>query len=205
MSSGNTFKNPWWVVFGSTIGLDRRQRADHPIHVRRIPEAHRGRVWLEPRHSGIGGYGLAGFGALATPFVGRMVDRWGVRRVTLPFITAFALTTAAIALTPASPFIFILLYGICGLAGGGQAPLNYAKAISAWFESKRGLALGIAMAGVGIGTALDPQIVRVLIESCRLARRLCRLGSVDVCSGVSRRGFVCSRARSRFARTTASI
>ena len=103
-------------------------------------------------------------GALATPFVGRMVDRWGVRRVTLPFIAAFALTTAAIALTPASPFIFILLYGICGLFGGGQAPLNYAKAISSWFESKRGLALGIAMSGVGIGTALDPQIVRVLIE-----------------------------------------
>jgi MFS family permease len=102
-------------------------------------------------------------GALATPFVGRMVDRWGVRRVTLPFIAAFALTTAAIALTPASPFIFILLYGICGLFGCGQAPLNYAKAISSWFESKRGLALGIAMSGVGIGTALDPQIVRVLI------------------------------------------
>ncbi len=42
--------------------------------------------------------------------------------------------------------------------------MNYAKAISAWFESTRGLALGIAMAGVGIGTALDPQIVRVLIN-----------------------------------------
>ena len=103
-------------------------------------------------------------GALATPFVGKLVDRWGVRRVTLPFIAVFALTTAAIALTPASPFVFILLYGICGLAGGGQQPLNYAKAISAWFESSRGLALGIAMAGVGIGTALDPQIVRVLIN-----------------------------------------
>ena len=164
MSSGKTFKNPWWVVFGSTIGLIV---GNGPITLFTFG------VFLKPIEATFGwNRGTVAsavtvsqaLGALATPFVGRMVDRWGVRRVTLPFITAFALTTAAIALTPASPFIFILLYGICGLFGGGQSPLNYAKAISSWFESKRGLALGIAMSGVGIGTALDPQIVRVLIE-----------------------------------------
>jgi MFS family permease len=163
MSSRKIFKNPWWVVVGSTIGLIV---GNGPITLFTFG------VFLKPIVSTFGwNRGTVAsavtvsqaLGALATPFVGRMVDRWGVRRVTLPFITAFALTTAAIALTPASPFIFILLYGICGLFGGGQAPLNYAKAISSWFESKRGLALGIAMSGVGIGTALDPQIVRVLI------------------------------------------
>jgi MFS family permease len=163
MSSRKIFKNPWWVVVGSTIGLIV---GNGPITLFTFG------VFLKPIVSTFGwNRGTVAsavtvsqaLGALATPFVGRMVDRWGVRRVTLPFITAFALTTAAIALTPASPFIFILLYGICGLFGGGQAPLNYAKAISSWFESKRGLALGIAMSGVGIGTALDPRIVRVLI------------------------------------------
>ena len=163
MSSGKIFRNPWWVVFGSTLGLIV---GNGPITLFTFG------VFLKPIVATFGwNRGTVAsavtvsqaLGALATPFVGRMVDRWGVRRVTLPFIAAFALTTAAIALTPASPFIFILLYGICGLFGGGQAPLNYAKAISSWFESKRGLALGIAMSGVGIGTALDPQIVRVLI------------------------------------------
>ena len=161
---GKSFKNPWWVVFGSTLGLIV---GNGPITLFTFG------VFLKPIVATFGwNRGTVAsavtvsqaLGALATPFVGWMVDRWGVRRVTLPFITFFALTTAAIALTPPSPFIFILLYGICGLAGGGQAPLNYAKAISSWFESKRGLALGIAMSGVGIGTALDPQIVRVLIN-----------------------------------------
>jgi MFS family permease len=164
VSNGRILKNPWWVVFGSTLVLFVGYG---PITLFTFG------VFLNPNIATFGcnraPVGVAspvsqGLGALATPFVGKMVDRWGVRRVTLPFITAFALLTAAIALTPASPLIFILLYGICGLAGGGQAPLNYAKAISSWFETKRGLALGIAMSGVGIGTALDPQIVRVLID-----------------------------------------
>lgn len=164
MNFRRLFKNPWWVVFGSTLGLIV---GNGPITLFTFG------VFLKPIVATFGwNRGTVAsavtvsqaLGALATPVVGKMVDRWGVRRVTLPFIAVFALTTAAISLTPASPVIFILLYGICGLAGGGQQPLNYAKAISAWFESSRGLALGIAMAGVGIGTALDPQIVRVLIS-----------------------------------------
>jgi MFS family permease len=164
MNFGKAFKNPWWVVFGSTLGLIV---CNGPITLFTFG------VFLKPIVATFGwNRGTVAsavtvsqtLGALATPFVGRMVDRWGVRRVTIPFVTVFALTTATIALTPRSPFIFILLYGICGLAGGGQAPLNYAKAISSWFESKRGLALGIAMSGVGIGAALDPQIVRMLIN-----------------------------------------
>ena len=45
-----------------------------------------------------------------------------------------------------------------------QAPLPYAKAISAWFDDRRGLALGIAMTGVGLGAIIVPQIARALIE-----------------------------------------
>lgn len=164
MKAGRIFKNPWWVVFGSTLGLIV---GNGPVTLFTFG------VFLKPIVAEFGwNRGTVAsaitvsqaIGALATPFVGRMVDRWGVRRVTLPFIVAFAISTAAISRTTASPAVFILLYGISGLAGVGQSPLNYAKAISVWFQSKRGLALGIAMAGVGLGTALDPQIARILIN-----------------------------------------
>ncbi len=124
MKLRRSFKNPWWVVFGSTLGLIV---GNGPITLFTFG------VFLKPIVAAFGwNRGTVAsavtvsqaLGALATPFVGKMVDRWGVRRVTLPFIAVFAVTTAAIALTPASPFIFILLYGICGLAGGGQAPLE---------------------------------------------------------------------------------
>jgi MFS family permease len=159
------FKNPWWVVFGSTLGLIV---GNGPITLFTFG------VFLKPVVAEFGWHRATVAAAITisqlvcaicTPFVGRMVDRWGVRRVTLPFILAFAIATAAISLTPASPTAFILLYGIAGLAGSGQSPLNYAKAISAWFENRRGLALGIAMSGVGIGVALMPQLARVLISS----------------------------------------
>ncbi len=102
---------------------------------------------------------------LSTPVVGWLIDRWGIRRITLPVIAIFAVSVAAISLTPASPAAFILLYGIMGVFGSGQSPLPYAKAISGWFEARRGLALGVAMAGVGLGTAVMPQFTRLLLDN----------------------------------------
>ncbi len=45
-----------------------------------------------------------------------------------------------------------------------QTALGYPKAISAWFDQRRGLALGIAMSGVGLGGFVIPQLANVLIE-----------------------------------------
>jgi MFS family permease len=102
---------------------------------------------------------------LATPLVGRFIDKWGLRRVTLVSITLFAASVAAIALTSASVTMFVLAYAVAGLFSSGQAPLPYAKAVSLWFDRRRGLALGIAMAGVGIGTAVMPQVASVLLKA----------------------------------------
>ena len=163
MSLGSTFKNPWWVVFGATLGM---MVGNGPILLFTFG------VFLKPVTSEFGwNRGTMGsaivvshiLGASATPFVGRLIDRWGVRRVTLPFIALFSLTTATIGMTSSSPAIFLLLYALCGLVGSGQAPQGYVKAISAWFDGRRGLALGVATAGIGVGAALMPQLTRWLI------------------------------------------
>jgi predicted MFS family arabinose efflux permease len=156
-------KSPWWVVFGATLGL---VVANGPIVFFTFGlflgpitgEFHWDRATFSS--SLLVGHTLA---ALAYPFMGRAIDRYGIRRVTLTFIPLFALSTAAIALTPPSPAVFLLLAGLCGLVSTGQAPPAYAKAVSAWFDERRGLALGIAMAGIGIGAAIVPQIARVAI------------------------------------------
>ena len=102
-------------------------------------------------------------GGLATPFVGFLIDRWSIQRVTLVIVSLFAASFALIGLTPNNVVIFVALYALAGLLASGQAPLPYAKSISGWFEHNRGLALGIAMAGVGIGIAVMPQVARVLL------------------------------------------
>jgi MFS family permease len=160
-----TKRSPWWVVFGATLGLTV---ANGPIVFFTFG------LFLGPITTEFGwdratfsssllvGHTLA---AIAYPFMGRAIDRYGIRRMTLTFIPIFALATAAVALTPPSRLVFIALAGLCGLVSVGQAPPAYAKAVSAWFDERRGLALGIAMAGIGLGATLIPQIARWVIAT----------------------------------------
>jgi predicted MFS family arabinose efflux permease len=110
--------------------------------------------------------------------VGRFIDRWGVQRVLLFSITVFALSVAAVSLAPANVAGFVALYALSGLLSSGQAPLPYAKAITSRFDAHRGLALGIAMAGVGIGTSLMPQVASFLIKTFDWREAYIVLGSL---------------------------
>jgi predicted MFS family arabinose efflux permease len=157
--------NPWWVVVGSTLAL---VVCNGPIGVFTFG------LFLKPVSQEFGwargtmsaASGMASLMiAIAVPFTGMLVDRWGVRRVLLPVIVLFSLSFAAISLTPASPIVFITLYAIMGLASAGDGPQPYVKAIAAQFDGRRGLAVGIAMAGVGFGIMLVPQLTRVLIDA----------------------------------------
>jgi MFS family permease len=96
-------------------------------------------------------------GAVVMPFVGILVDRIGVRRIALPAIVLFALATAGGGLLGGSPAGFMLLYAFLGLVGAGHSTLTYGRAVSTWFDARRGLALGIMLAGIGIGAALIPK------------------------------------------------
>jgi predicted MFS family arabinose efflux permease len=118
------------------------------------------------------------FAGLMTPLMGRFIDRWGVQRVLLFSITVFALSVAAISLAPANVVGFVALYALSGLLSSGQAPLPYAKAITSRFDAHRGLALGIAMAGVGIGTSLMPQVASFLIRTFDWREAYIVLGSL---------------------------
>ena len=102
-------------------------------------------------------------GALVMPFIGGLVDRFGVRRVSLLAICMFSLVLAGISLLPPVPLLFVLAYGLLGIVGAGHSTLTYARVVSTWFDKERGLALGLTLSGVGVGTALTPQIARVLV------------------------------------------
>ena len=101
--------------------------------------------------------------ALGIPLYGRLLDLKGIRPVLLPTIVAFALANAALALLRPSTALLFVLYGVLGLTGLGQGPTAYSKVLSAWFDRRRGLALGIALAGVGLGTAIMPQFASLLL------------------------------------------
>jgi predicted MFS family arabinose efflux permease len=155
--------NPWWVVVGSTVAL---VVCNGPVAMFTFG------LFLKPISQEFGwdrGTMSAATSvaslmiALAVPVTGMLVDRFGVRRVLLPVLVLFSLSMAAISLTPPAPVVFVTLYAVMGLASAGDGPQPYVKAISGWFDRHRGLAVGIAMAGVGLGIILVPQLTRVLI------------------------------------------
>ena len=102
--------------------------------------------------------------ALACPVVGWLIDRFGTRRVMIPGIVLFALAIASFGLMPARqlPLIFAI-FAVAGFIGGVQTPIPYAAVITHWFDRERGIALGVATAGVGLGVALIPQLAAALI------------------------------------------
>ena len=64
----------------------------------------------------------------------------------------------------AQPLLLIYaIFCVAGFISGVQTPIPYAAVIAHWFDSHRGIALGLATAGVGLGVALIPQLAALLI------------------------------------------
>jgi predicted MFS family arabinose efflux permease len=93
-----------------------------------------------------------------------MMDRWSIRHVALPGIVLYALCLGLVGLSPRVFWVFTVMFALAEMTSAIQTPLGYAKAISAWFDRRRGLALGVAMAGVGLGGSVIPQLANFLVE-----------------------------------------
>lgn len=102
---------------------------------------------------------------VAVPVVGRIVDRFGSKRVALCGIAAMAAVMAAGTAINGSVLSLYLFYAAIGVTGAFTNPVVYLRAISLWFDKRRGLALGLAVAGQGIGGALLPTLVERLLEA----------------------------------------
>jgi MFS family permease len=101
---------------------------------------------------------------LLFPLVGLLGDRIGLRPVLLTGIFLYGLSLMAMALMTGSVPVYFGLSTMAAIAGLTQTSVLYAKAISGWFDARRGLMLGIAVSGGGVGSILMPLLAGVLIE-----------------------------------------
>jgi len=101
------------------------------------------------------------FGA---PALGYLVDRGGVRRILIPSVIFMGLAVASMSLLQGNIWYFYGVYLAITVLGLGTLPLTYSRVVIGWFEQRRGLALGIALAGFGVGAALVPEISRTMID-----------------------------------------
>lgn len=163
-SAPKILASPWWIAFGSCLGLIV---ANGSICVFAFS------VFIKPLQAQFGwdrGSISAGltfcalFAAFSLPVAGRLMDRFGVRPVMLISIILFGINVACVAFGDKLA-AFIVLVALTGITGAGQGPMGYIKSISGHFDRNRGIAIGIAVSGTGIGVALLPQYAQWLIAN----------------------------------------
>lgn len=123
-------------------------------------------------------------GALCAAPVGYLVDRVGARAVVIPSLIAAAAAFAARALIGPPFWFLVVLFALSGLAGIGTSPIAFARLLSTWFDRRRGVALGIAITGAGIGAMVHPVVAQALIDGVGWRRAHLLLGALMVVLGV---------------------
>lgn len=102
---------------------------------------------------------------IASPLLGGIIDKFGVRRVMLTSIILMGLAVAGMSQIGPHLWQFYALYLLIPLLGAGTLPLSYSRVMITWFSRRRGLALGIALSGFGVGAATIPPLAQWLIDS----------------------------------------
>lgn len=161
---GNVFHG-WWIVLVAGIGLAVHAAPilsfTFGVFFKSFSEEFswsRGQISLALSLSFLGL-------AVAAPFLGRLVDRFGARRVILPSTLLFGLGVLSLYFLSAHLWHFYALFLFLGVVGSGTSPVPYSKVISRWFDRQRGLALGLALVGSSIGLVVTPSLAQALITS----------------------------------------
>lgn len=101
--------------------------------------------------------------AFGLPYIGRLIDRYGMRRVVL--ITTTLLGFAAIAFGQVQGVIMLcLLFGALRFLGQGTLMLSSTNLVGQWFNAKRGFAASLVGLGFSASVALHPPLAQWLID-----------------------------------------
>ena len=103
--------------------------------------------------------------ALLSPLMGAIVDRFGARRVILASFVAEIAIFASFSVQGPDLTSFYIRYFLLAVLTLGTTHVAFARVITLWFDRRRGLALGIALAGVGVGGFVWPLFVQAMIET----------------------------------------
>jgi MFS family permease len=110
------------------------------------------------------GFGLAAMTVGAcSPLIGRLIDRFGPRRIILPCMTVFSCAVASLGLLRSGLWQFYAISVVIGIVGNGAAHLAYARSISTWFEKRLGTALAFVMMGAGLGAMILPVVAQGVV------------------------------------------
>lgn len=103
-------------------------------------------------------------GAVFSPFVGRLVDRFGSRKIGLPGAIFFLFCSLALSLSGQPIWTWFALWTFVGFGKSFVRPMVWTAAVASRFHSNRGLALAVALCGTSFASTFAPVTAKLLID-----------------------------------------
>lgn len=119
---------------------------------------------------------LSAVGVFANPLMGRVLDRYGSRRVALFGMSVHCAAFSAMSLVE-SLWMWWFLWGLAAVGGAAVSAMVWVAATVSRFDKARGLALAITLCGAGIGASAAPLLASGFIADYGWRGAYARLGA----------------------------
>ncbi|MGB0477941.1 MAG: MFS transporter [Parvibaculales bacterium] len=159
VSQQNEFKRGWTVLLGAFIGSG--------VGLASMVYYSTG-IWIRPWQEEFG-WTRAEIGfqqsisvvvmMLLAPLVGRLIDRYGLRRVTALCLLGYGLFLAVFPFMSGALLVLYALSFGYAIFGVGTTGIAFTRAVNAFFIKNRGLALGICLTSTGIMAFAMPRFM----------------------------------------------
>jgi MFS family permease len=100
---------------------------------------------------------------LFAPLTGRLIDKFGARKVILPGTAILGVMLLSSKLLGGKLWYLYVFLAVMGIIQGCTSPVSYSVVVSHWFNRRRGLGLGLMMLGIGVGAIVVPFAAQRLI------------------------------------------
>jgi MFS family permease len=107
---------------------------------------------------------LSGVSALLSPVLGNLMDRISLRLMMVAGALFLAAGYAALSFATSFTHVLVIFGVLVAPANVLIGPVAATVLLSRWFVRRRGTALGIAIAGVAMGSVVYPPIVQWLLD-----------------------------------------
>jgi MFS family permease len=101
---------------------------------------------------------------VASPLLGWVIDRYGVRTATIWSIIGQGIGFIALGTIAGPLWSFYLIGFITAVIGVGTVPITWTRVVIDWFDNGRGVALGLALAGTGVSATFVPSYTTWLLQ-----------------------------------------
>jgi MFS family permease len=163
LTAQEEFARGWKVVLGCAIGVGCGISLQQYVGSLFVKELQAEFGWSRGQIAAAQGTLL--LGVLIAPFVGKLKDTIGVRPIALFSVVMLGLLYIGFANMPGTLPIYYTLSAALIVLGSGTGAIGYSRAVVTWFDTGRGMALGLTLMGTSVVAIVAPPALTWLMQA----------------------------------------